>query len=116
MIASLTASILVNAYQFSLIVTWQEAWLEQVLTTSNIETLYRKSGADISYEAVKTLVKSELGDFEIVPSTATDGLFVSLDQDVILVSDTKLFFKGGEYAGSKAKLPEDLSHWGFGVE
>ena len=42
-----------NVYLFKLVADWQKAWLEQILTTADIERLYRKSGADVSFSAMK---------------------------------------------------------------
>lgn len=112
--AALIISISANIYLFMLVVDWQEAWTEQILTTSVIEKLYSKSGADVTFNSVKNLVEKELGEYEIVP--AADNLWVSSDEDAILVYGTQLYFKNGIYIGSKAKLPSHLVHWRFGQE
>lgn len=39
LLAALGASLGANVYLFSLVVSWQDAWLEQILTTSMIERL-----------------------------------------------------------------------------
>lgn len=112
----LAVSLFANVYLFNLVIAWQEAWTEQILTTSHIERLYTKSGADVSYEAVKALVGNELGEYEIVPVIESDNLWVGGDNNAIMVDGTKLFFKDGLYIGSKANLTEGLVHWRMGNE
>lgn len=113
---ALAISLATNAYLFKLVVDWQEAWLEQILTTADIERLYRKSGADVSFSAMKELVGKELGEYKIVPVTNSDKMIVKADKSAILVDGTKLYFKDGKYIGSKANLPEGLVHWRFGQD
>lgn len=103
-----------NAYLFNLVVDWQEAWLQQMLTTANIERLYRKSGNNVSFEAMKELVGKELGEYKIVPVTDSDNLLVHADKFAILVDGTRLYFKDGQYIGSKAHFPDGLVHWRLG--
>jgi hypothetical protein len=110
------ASLAFNAYLFNLVIDWQNAWLEQILTTSEIERIYRKSGADITYESIKGIISSENGEFEIVSSEAANSVWVKPDAEAILVNGTTLFFSDGQFIGSKANLPNDLKHWGFGQE
>lgn len=114
--AVLLISLSSNIYLFKLVVDWQEAWLEQLLITGDIERLYRKSGADISFDAIKNLVENEFGEYEIVPASESDNLLVGADKSAILVDGKKLYFKDGHYIGSKAHLPEGLVHWGIGLE
>ena len=110
-LASLTVSLAANAYLFKLVVGWQKAWTEQLLTTSTIERLYAKSGADVSYDTVMELVGSEFGKYSIVPVVASDNQWAGTDENAILVFGTKLFFKDVQYLGSKANLPKGLVHW-----
>jgi hypothetical protein len=105
-----------NIYLFKLVADWQEAWLEQILTTADIERLYRKSGADVSFSAMKELVGKELGEYKIVPVTDSNRMFVKADKSAILVDGTKLYFKDGTYIGSKANLHEGLVHWRLGQD
>lgn len=112
----LTVSLAANAYLVYLVVGWQDAWLEQFMTTSNVELLYRKSGADISFESVSGQAEDLFGKYEIAPAVGSDKVWSGVGEKVIIVDGTKLFFKNGQYIGSKADLPEGLQHWRFGTE
>ncbi len=112
----LAVSLPTNAYLFKLVVDWQEAWLEQTLATAEIERLYRKSGADVSFESIKSLIEHVSGTYEIVPVGADDNLLFKADKAAILLNGTRLYFNGGQYVGSKANLPEGLTHWRLGHE
>ncbi len=46
----------------------------------------------------------------------SDVDFVRYDPEVIEIEGVRLFFKGGDYIGSKADVPNDIRHWGFGGE
>lgn len=111
---ALSISVVINVYLFRAIGDWQDAWLEQALTTADIERLYRNSGADVSFAAMEELVGKELGEYKIVPVTDPDKLIISADKSAISVDGTRLYFKDGKYIGSKAKLPEGLVHWELG--
>ena len=112
----LLISLLSNIYLFKLVVDWQDAWLEQLLITGDLERIYRKSGADISFDAIKVLVEKEFGEYEIVPVPDSDDLLVGVDKTAILVDGKMLYFKDGYYIGSKANLPKGLVHWMIGHE
>ena len=117
LIVLLAFSVGVNAYFFRLVVSWQEAWFQQALTTYNIERLYRESGADVSYSAVQEKSKDLFYDYELSSLLNSEGSWFSgFDETVIVVDGTRLYFKEGEFAGSKANLPDGLNHWGFGRE
>lgn len=109
-------SILGNVYLFYLVINWQEAWLEQILTTSEIERLYRKSSADVSIEGVTALAAKEKIDVKMVPIEESDNLWLKGEKKVLLLNDTRLFFVDDQYVGSRADLPKEMSHWGFGQE
>ena len=91
----LTASLFLNVYLFYSVIQWQDSWLEQFITTSHIEKLYQKSGADISFKSIKELVDKEIG-----------GTTQVENKEVILIDGTRLFFKNGQFIGSKANLPD----------
>lgn len=112
----LSISLAANVYLFKSVVDWQEAWLEQTLITADIERLYRKSGADVSFAVMKELVGKELGEYSIVSVTDSDNLVVYVDKSAILVDGATLYFKDGKYIGSKAKLPEGLVYWRLGYD
>ena len=56
----------INGYFIDLIMKWQDAWLEQVITTSEIETILRKSSADTTYEGIVNLLEKEGYVYKIV--------------------------------------------------
>jgi len=89
---------------------WQEAFLEQLLTTSLVERLYRASNGDTSYEAVFRLIEIELG-YEAIQLTNDNDVWVNGADAAVSVDGTTLYFADGEYAGSKAALPESLVFW-----
>lgn len=107
-------SILGNVYLTYLVINWQEAWLEQIMTTSEIERLYRKSSADVSIDGVLALAKKEKIDVEMVSIKESDNLWLEGEKKVLLLNDTRLFFVDDQYVGSRADLPKEMSHWGFG--
>tara|TARA_R110001599_G_scaffold352201_1_gene586274 strand:+ start:605 stop:973 length:369 start_codon:yes stop_codon:yes gene_type:complete len=112
--AALAVSLFVNTYLFNLVLDWQEAWTEQILTTSHVERLYTKSGADVSFVSVQELVEKELGEYEVIPVLESDNQGFGSDSNAILIHGSKLFFKDGVYLGSKANVPEHLVHWRMG--
>ncbi len=116
LIVALTVSLLSNAYLLKSVINWQEAWLEQILTTTEVERLYRKSEADTSLEVIKEILTKESVEYELVPVVPTDIFWGKGDKKVLLVNGTRLYFNEGQYIGSKANLPNDLSHWGIGQE
>ena len=102
-----------NVFLFLQVIGWQKAWLAQIMTTSDIEQIFRKSGADTSFNAIKEISKKEFGSsFKVVPVEQSDKLFVDPDSNAIEINGSKLFFKDSNYIGSKAKLP-DLEYWWF---
>jgi hypothetical protein len=107
----LLGSLLVNGYLVERVYKWQEAWTEQILTTSVVEHLYKKSDADLSYQGVRDLVERELGKYEEIQAGEAGLDWPKPSDRVIVVDGTKLIFKDGQYVGSKADLPEGLEHW-----
>jgi hypothetical protein len=105
-----------NVYLFKLVADWQEAWLEQTLTTAEIERLYRNSGADVSFESIKSLIERVKSQYEVTPVDRDGSLLFPADKEAILLNGTRLYFKDGQYIGSKANLPEGLVHWKLGQD
>jgi hypothetical protein len=75
-------SLLGNAYLFSIVLKWQDAWLEQLLTTSEIEDLYRRSSADTSFEAIKALAIKERKEVHVSPAKESDGEWLKGERKV----------------------------------
>lgn len=107
----LAVSLASNAYLFKLVSDWHEAWLEQILTTAEVERLYIKSGADVSFESIKSLIEHLRSPYEVISVDADNNLLFSADKNAILLNGTRLYFKDGQYIGSKSNLPEDLADW-----
>ncbi len=112
----LVFSLVGNAYLSILVVKWQDAWLEQILATSVLEKLYKSSEAEISFDVINEIAKREFGDYRVTGVMKSDVDFVRYDPEVIEIEGVRLFFKGGDYIGSKADVPNDIRHWGFGGE
>ena len=62
------------------------------------------------------LAEKEGIEAKLVPVEESDNLWLKGEKQALLVNETRLFFIDGEYVGSKANLPKNLSHWGFGQE
>ncbi len=116
LLCALLFSLAGNAYLFSMVVKWQDAWLEQILATSVVEQLYKSSDAEISFDVIDEIAKREFGDYRITGVMKSDVDFVGYDPEVIEIEGVRLFFKGGDYIGSKANVPNDIRHWGFDGE
>lgn len=112
----LALSLLGNAYLFYMVISWQEAWVEQILTTSEIERLYRMSSEDISIEGVMALALKEGVEVKLASIEESDNLWLEGEKKALLLNETKLFFINGQYIGSKANLPPNIWYWGFGQE
>lgn len=79
---------------FLQVVAWQKAWLAQIMTTSDIERLYRKSGADTSFQAIQTIAKDAfVSSFKVAPLDPADKVFMDPDSEVIIIGESKLFLK-----------------------
>lgn len=116
LVSALLVSLGGNAYLFSLVVKWQDAWLEQIFATSIVERLYKGSTAETTFEVIDNIAKDEFGDYRITGVKKSDVDLVGYDSDVIEIEGVRLFFKNGLYVGSKANVPDDIQHWGFGGE
>ena len=109
----LLISIVGNVHLFMAARTWQQAWLAQFLTTSDIETVLKKSGADISFEALQKIAQREYkSSFEVLSPDAAHVEVGGSYDEVIVIGDTRLLFKNNKYAGSRANLPNhDAYRW-----
>jgi len=116
LVTVLLISLGVNAYLFHLIVKWQEAWLEQLFATSIVERLYKGSGADVSFERINDIAEEGFGGYRVTDVKASDVDLAGYDSAVIEIEGVRLFFKDGLYVGSKADVPENIRHWGYGSE
>ena len=87
-----------------------------MLTTAEIEGLYRKSSANTTFDAIKDLATREGMEVEASSVEESDNFFLKGDGKVLFVNGTRLFFVNNKYVGSKANLPGNLSHWWLGRE
>ena len=102
----LAISLLANAYLYSEMSNFKEAWLNQFIATSEIESILKASSADLSFENIKLVSISAFGQ-ESVHIVNLGNKFTEYGSDRVAlgVNDTLLFFKDGIYHGSKANLP-----------
>lgn len=114
LLATLLLSLGANLYLVFLVVQWQEAWTQQILTTANLEQLYRHSGADTSYAALRRQAQALFYQVEPTRKVA-DPMTAQLDEQALKVDGTVLMFKDGLYQGSRADLPDGLRHWGIEI-
>ena len=98
--ALLALSLASNVYLFLTTMTWQKAWLEQSLTTSEIERIFRKSGADISFQSIQRIVSSEYkGSFMVLSKNEVKNEPFGPYENIIIANETKLFFNNNEFVG-----------------
>ena len=111
---ALVASLAVNLYLFTVAMNWQKAWLAQIMTTSDIERILKKSGADISFESIQTIVKKEYGSsFRVLPKEEAANEIMGPYENIIMADETKLYFKDSIFVGSKANVPNGIEYWWF---
>ena len=101
----LVLSISLNGYLFVSKYKWKNAWLNQFLSTNEIESILKESNADISFTNIESLAKNRFGSGVEIVELTESNLHLGLDKKVIKVNETLLFFKNGIYSGSKANLP-----------
>ncbi|WP_300433009.1 hypothetical protein [uncultured Thalassolituus sp.] len=99
--ALLLLSLTLNCYLYLQSSKWQTAWVEQFVTTSEIESMLRELAPDVSYGRIAKDVAGA------VPIEATaEAQRAGLDPNALQIGSTTLLFKKGYYAGSKAALPD----------
>lgn len=110
----LALSLCVNVYLFWSTTTWQKAWLAQILTTSEIENLFRKSDADISFQSIQEIVQREYkSTFKVLSKQEAEIEGFGPYENVIVINETKLLFNENRFIGSKANLPSGIEYWWF---
>ena len=102
----LSISLILNIYLYTEKARWKDAWLNQFITTSEVENIFKQAALDTTLENIKSIATEQCGS-EKVRLINMDGEFqeYELDNIALSVNETLLFFKGGIYHGSKAKLP-----------
>jgi len=95
-----------NLYLYTEVKRYEEAWVEQIITTSEIEAILRNSGADTSFEGIKRLAIGRFGS-EAVRAVEVSDIHIKWgsDRNGLKVNESLLLFKDGVYHGSKANLP-----------
>ncbi|MBB5213300.1 hypothetical protein HNQ53_003552 [Microbulbifer hydrolyticus] len=85
--------------------SFREAWINQFITTGEIETILKASQGDFSLEALHKVSTEKFGsgNVHIVDLKDKDAEFGS-DRVALGVNDTLIFFKDGIYYGSKSNL------------
>ncbi|WP_163575090.1 hypothetical protein [Halomonas faecis] len=96
----------VNVYLYNEVQRFEEAWVEQIITTSEIEGILKESEVDTSFENMQRLAIAKFGTDRVraveVPDIHIDW---GSDREGLQVNGTLLLFKDGAYHGSKADLP-----------
>ena len=102
----LALSLLANAYLYSEMSNFKEAWLNQFITTSEVESILKASSADLSFKNIKQVSTSAFGKENVhVVNLGNKFTEYGSDRQALGVNDTLLFFKDRLYHGSKANLP-----------
>ncbi len=103
--AFLMISILTNAYLYKEKRRFEEAWLNQFITTSEIEAIFKKSGADISIKNIERISVEKFGQHSVKVVDLEDNYTeYGSDRIALGVNETLIFFKDGLYYGSKSNL------------
>ena len=111
---ALVLSLAGNTYFVWAAVTWQKAWLAQILTTSEIEKIFKKSGADVSFQSIQHIVEREYkSSYKIFSKQEAENEAWGPYENVIMANETKLYFNGNVFVGSKANLPSGIEYWLF---
>lgn len=99
-------SVGLNLYLYTEVQRYEDAWVEQIITTSEIEAILSASEADTSFEGIKRLAIARFGS-EAVRVVEVSDIHIDWgsDRDGLKVNETLLLFKEGVYHGSKANLP-----------
>lgn len=100
LLALLVISFLLNVYFYLSASRWEEAWLEQFVTTSEVEDLLKASSPELSYDDVARILK---GASPV--DAGLELLSAGIDKKALKYGGTTFFFKDRAYAGSKADLP-----------
>ncbi len=104
--SALLVSVGVNVYLYTEVQRFEEAWIEQLVATSEVEGILKESRADTSIEGVQRLAIARFGSDSVQMVEVADIHFESgADKKGLQVNETLLLFKDGVFYGSKANLP-----------
>ena len=95
----LVFSLCLNFFLGWQVFVWIDAWGEQLITTSEIEKIYKLTGSELTYETALEIAKNKYeGSYQLIEKDD--------DTRVIIISGTQLIFQNNEYLGSRADLPK----------
>ena len=101
----LILSLCANAYLFLSKNKWHEAWVNQFITTSDIENILKALNSDISFLQFQEIAVKNPNLYMKVVELSEPHLSRGFDKQALKISETTLLFKNGIYVGSKANLP-----------
>src|SRR5690606_32578540 len=99
-------SVGLNVYLYAEAQKYEEAWVEQLITTSEVEGILRESEADTSFESIRHLAIARVGSDTVHVVEVSDiHIDWGADREGLKVNETLLLFQDGVYYGSKANVP-----------
>ena len=84
-------SLAMNIYLYLEASRWEQAWLAQFITTSDVEVLLKSANPSLTYENVA-------GYLKLAPDEG--------GKEVLKYGSTTFQYENGHYSGSKADLPD----------
>jgi hypothetical protein len=95
-----------NIYLYIEKTEWEQAWLNQFIATSEIESILKQAANDTTIGNIKSIAVRQFGENN-VRVVELKGKLPEYGSGYIAlgVNDTLLLFKDGIYHGSKANLP-----------
>lgn len=84
---------------------WKLAWGEQFISTDQIEDILIDSGADISFASVHKIAEARYGTGVEVVEIDPEQQHYGVDKKALSIFGTLLIFREGQFAGSRANLP-----------
>ena len=100
----LLISVSLNIYFYQEYKKYQDRWLNQFITTSEIESLLKHSGIDTSFNNIYQIAESLYGDSVKEVTVSEPVTNWGADVRAIGVNDSLLLFKDGLYWGSRSGL------------
>ncbi|MFL1407376.1 hypothetical protein ACJO2E_18685 [Marinobacter sp. M1N3S26] len=96
----------INVYWYIELQRYEEALVEQIVATSEIEAILKESEADTSFEGIKRLAIATFGSDSVSEVDVPEiQITWGADRIGLKVNETLLLFRNGVYYGSKANLP-----------
>ena len=101
----LILSLCTNVFLFISKNKWHEAWVNQFITTSDIENILKTTNEDMSFAKFQEIALKNPNLYMKVIDISEPYLSDGIDKQGIKISETILLFENGIYVGSKANLP-----------